>query len=392
MEGKLSAGGNPEVLQYGMVGGGEGAFIGDVHRKAASFDGKCGLVAGCFSRDFDNTVRTGKKYGIDSDRLYSSFEEMAITEGARNDKIDFVSIVTPNHMHYPIAKMFLENGISVVCDKPLCVKVEEAETLAAIAKEKGLLFCVTYTYSGYPMVRQARELIQNGSIGRIIMVMGEYLSDWMIDVIEKQGNGQPIWRTDPEKAGISNCIGDIGSHIENTVFFMTGLRIKSLCARLDSVGHGQMLDTNGSVLVRYDNGASGIYWASQVSIGYDNALKVRIFGTEGSIEWEQENPNILRVTYKGQPTQIMSRGRKYLHGAAAGRLPAGHPEGYYEAFSNIYSKFADALIKKKAGMVLDDADLDFPDVKSGLQGVRFIDGCVRSSMGGSIWVEIPEEY
>lgn len=379
---------NLRALSYGMVGGGEGSFIGDVHRKAAAFDGKCRLVAGCFSRDYDNTLRTGANYGIAPDRLYKSFEEMASAEASREDGIDFVSIVTPNYAHYAAAKAFLENGINVVCDKPLVFKVEEAEELVKLAKEKNLLFGVTYTYSGYPMVKQARELVKSGKIGDILVVMGEYPQDWLISNIENDGQKQAAWRTDPNQAGVSNCFGDIGSHIENTVAYITGLKIKSLCAKLDIIGEGRTLDTNGSVMIKYDNGASGVYWASQVAIGNDNALRVRIFGTRGSIEWSQEDPNYLKVTYAGQPAQIFSRGHGYLDAAAANRIPPGHPEGYYEAFANIYSKFADALTKKKAKEALNGSDLDFPDAEAGLEGVKFINSCVKSSKEGSVWIDL----
>lgn len=376
---------NRKILRYGMIGGGEGAFIGDVHRKAASFDGKCQLAAGCFSRDYENTLRTGPRYGITEDRLYRSFEEMAQSEAKREDKIDFVSIVTPNSIHYKAAKIFLENGFNVVCDKPLTVRTGEAEELVEIAESRKLLFCVTYVYSGYPMLRQARELVRSGKLGRIIMIMGEYPSDWLITAAEKESHKE-LWRFNPNQAGISNCIADIGSHIENTVSFITGLKIHSLCAKLDIIGEGHVLDTNGSVLISYDNGASGVYWASQVAIGRDNALKVRIYGTKGSIEWEQENPNILKLAYIGQPIQILNRGREYLDEAARSRIPAGHPEGYYEAFSNIYKAFAEALIKKNSGKDLSHEDLDFPNVKAGLQGVKFINACVKSSKAGAVWV------
>lgn len=379
---------NSGVLRYGMVGGGEGSFIGDAHRKAAAFDGKCRLTAGCFSRDYENTLRTGAKYGIAPDRLYKSFEEMAEAEAGREDCIDFVSIVTPNYAHYAAAKAFLINGINVVCDKPLVFKVEEAEELIRLAREKNVLFCVTYTYSGFPMVKQARQLVKDGKLGDILVAMGEYPQDWLITTIEKDGQKQASWRTDPNMAGVSNCIGDIGSHIENTVAYITGLKIKSLCAKLDIIGEGRTLDTNGSVMVQYDNGASGIYWASQVAIGNDNALKVRVYGTKGAIEWDQENPNYLRVTYAGQPVQIFSRGQGYLDAAAASRIPPGHPEGYYEAFANIYNKFASALLKRKAGEPLGEEDLDFPNAESGLEGVKFINACVKSSKEGAIWTEL----
>ncbi len=380
-----------QVLSYGMVGGGIGSFIGDVHRKAAAFDGKAKLVAGCFSRDFANTQQTGADLSIEPDRLYQSYAEMAEAEGARADGIDFVSIVTPNNTHYPVAKAFLEHNINVVCDKPLTFTPAEAAELADLAQAKGLLFCVTYTYSGYPMVKQAREMVRQGCIGEVRTVVAEYPQGWLATPVEKSGaNRQAAWRTDPLQSGRSNCVGDIGSHIENTVAYITGLKIKSLCAKLDIFGEGRSLDDNASILVQYDTGATGVYWASQVAIGHDNGLKVRIYGTKGSIEWEQENPNYLRVALIDQPALIYTRGGGYLYPAAAelNRIPAGHPEGYYEAFANIYTAFSKALLKKKAGLELTAKDLDFPDAVAGLAGVIFINKCVDSSNAGSVWVDL----
>jgi len=377
-----------KVLRYGMVGGGEGSFVGDVHRIAAVFDGKCKISAGCFSRDYDNTLKTGSMYGISTDRLYKNFNEMADAEVKREDCIDFVSIVTPNFQHYEIAKKFLSKGINVLCEKPLVFTVLEAEELENLAKEKGVLFCITYAYSGYPMVKQARQLIKDNKLGEILIVMGEYPQDWLISTVEKEGSRQAAWRTDPKQAGVSNCIGDIGTHIENTVSYITGLKINSLCAMLDIIGEDRTLDTNASVMLKYNNGASGIYWASQVAIGNDNALKIRIYGTKGSIEWSQENPNYLNVAYIGQPKIIMSRGQGYLDTIAASRTPSGHPEGYYEAFANVYTSFASALLKKMSGEVLKGEDLDFPNAEAGVDGVKFINACVNSSKAGAIWVEL----
>jgi predicted dehydrogenase len=307
IEGKETLSGGA-VLRYGMVGGGAGSFIGEVHRKAVAFDNTARLVAGCFSRNFQNTLATGASLGVAGERLYRDYEEMAAGEAARRDGIDFVVIVTPNHAHYGAAKAFLTRGVHVVCDKPLTFTVAEAEELGQLARERNLLFGVTYTYSGYPLVKQAREMIRRGDIGAIRVVMGEYPQDWLATPAEAAGNKQAAWRTDPRYAGISNCVGDIGSHIEHTVSYITGLRIQSLCANLQSFGPDRALDDNGEVLVRYAGGASGVYWCSQIAVGHDNGLKVRIFGTKGSIEWEQENPNYLKVALLGQPVQILSRG------------------------------------------------------------------------------------
>jgi predicted dehydrogenase len=376
-----------QILKYGMIGGGGGSFIGDVHRKAAAFDGKCQLMAGCFSRSYENTLSTGINLILDQDRLYKSIQEMAIQEGKREDKLDFVAIVTPNYAHYEAAKAFLQQGINVVCEKPIVFTVEEAVELKQLAKDKGLLFCSFYAYSGNPMVKQARKLVQDGKIGDIIMVMGEYAQDWLIEPLETEGQKQAAWRTDPAASGISNCIGDIGSHIEHTVSYITGLKIDSLCAKLDIIGKGRTLDTNGSILLKYTNGASGVYWASQVAIGNDNGLKVRIFGTKGSIEWVQEDGNNLRVTYLGQPIQLLSRGHGYLDAVAAARTPSGHQEGYYEAFANVYKKFATALINKKEGLLLNNEEMDFPDAEAGIDGVKFIVNSVKSSNLGAVWVK-----
>lgn len=377
-----------QVLRYGMVGGGSSSFIGDVHRKAISFDGKSRLVAGCFSQNFENTIETGRTLGVDPERLYQSFDEMAEKEASRRDPIEFAVIVTPNNVHYAAAKAFLKRGIHVVCDKPLTFTVDEAKELVQLAKEKSLLFAITYTYSGYPMVKQAREMIRRGDIGEIRVVMGEYPQDWLATAIEKDGQKQAAWRTDPKRTGISNCVGDIGSHIENTVSYITGLKIKALCANLDIFGPDRVLDDNAEVIVKYANGASGVYWCSQVAVGHDNGLKVRIFGTKGSIEWEQESPNYLKVAYLGQPVQTLSRGCGYLYPQASSisRIPAGHPEGYYEAFANIYLTFANALQKVKAGAELTSGDMDFPTVEAGLDGVKFINRCVESSTKGAVWV------
>ncbi|MBD3304942.1 gfo/Idh/MocA family oxidoreductase [candidate division KSB3 bacterium] len=379
-----------DTLRYGMVGGGQGAFIGDVHRKAIGFDAKAEIVAGCFSRDQENTRQTGAALHIDPERLYASFQEMAEAEGQRADTIDFVSIVTPNNTHFPIAKAFLEQGIHVVCDKPLTLEVAEAEELRRLANEHDLLFCVTYTYTGYPMVKHAREMIQRGDIGEIRFVKAEYPQEWLATPLEHTGHRQASWRTDPTQTGKANSVGDIGSHVENMISYLTGLKIISLCARLDSFVEGRTLDDNASILVAYDTGAKGLYWVSQIAVGHDNDLTVGIYGTKGAIEWSQEDPNYLHVAYLGKPQETLSRGRDELYPHATGysRVPGGHPEGYFEAFANIYSTFASALLKKKAGGPLTDADLDFPSVEDGLSGVKFITACVESSQQGAVWLEV----
>jgi len=378
-------------VTYGMVGGGEGSFIGDVHRKAAAFDNKCKLAAGCFSRDYENTRKIGRQLELDEERLYETYEEMAEAESRREDGIDFVSIVTTNSSHYMIAKKFIEAGINVLIEKPLCFSVSQAEELKSLVEKKGLLFLVSYSYSGYPMVEEARHLVCSGKLGEIKTVMGEYPQDWLMELLENdKDNKQAVWRTDPEVAGMSNCVGDIGSHIENTVSYITGLKIRRLCAKLECIPPHRPLDTNAHILLEYDNGASGNYWCSQIASGHENGLRVRIYGTKGSLEWIQETPNRLKVSFFGKPIQIYTRGQGYVseNTAKLTRLPSGHPEAYYEAFANLYSKFADALVKKARNEERVDDDLYFTDVNDGLDGVRFINKCVESSKKGSVWVEL----
>ena len=376
-------------LTYGMVGGGQGAFIGDVHRKSIALDGKAELVAGCFSRDHRNTLATGKMLGLDEERLYASFEEMMAAEGQRNDKIDFVVIVTPNSSHFAIAKSAMENGIHVVCDKPLTTDSGDAEELARISADKDLFFCVTYTYTGYPMVKHVREMIAKGDLGDIRFVNAEYPQEWLSTYVEEGGNKQAVWRTDPAFTGISNCVGDIGSHIENLISYLTGLKIRSLCGRLDTFVTGRSLDDNASIMIEYDSGAKGLYWSSQIAVGHDNGLRVRIFGTKGSVHWRQEDPNYARVCYLDKPTATLSRGREdlYPHAQGYSRIPAGHPEGYFEAFANIYATFCDALGKKLAGEPLTAEEMDFPGVEEGVRGVKFIEKCVESSKNGATWID-----
>jgi predicted dehydrogenase len=376
-------------LSYGMVGGGQGAFIGDVHRKAIAMDGKAELVAGCLSRDFQNTLTTGESWGMNRDRLYPTYEEMMEAEGKRDDTIDFVVIVTPNNTHYRIAKLALENGIHVVCDKPLTIHSSEAEELKRLAQEKGLFFAVTYTYTGYPVVKHLREMIAKGDLGDIRFVNAEYPQEWLSTPLEKTGQKQAAWRTNPELTGASNCVGDIGSHIENMVSYLTGLKIKSLCARLDSFVEGRILDDNASILIDYGTGAKGLYWSSQIAVGHDNGLRVRIYGTKGSLQWCQEHPNYAKICYLDKPTEIISRGRDrmYPHAQGYSRVPAGHPEGYFEAFANIYSTFCVALNRKLSGESLTGKEMDFPGADDGLRGVRFIEKCVESSQKGAVWID-----
>ena len=371
-----------------MVGGGQGAFIGDVHRKSIALDGLAELAAGCFSRSPENTAATGKALGVAPDRCYKTFAEMAEAEAKRPDKIDFVVIVTPNNAHYEAAKAFLTKGFHVVSDKPLCWEVEQAQELSDLAKKNKLLFGVTYSYTGYPAAKQIRELIKKGEIGDIRFVNAEYPQEWLATPVEKEGSKQAMWRTDPKISGKSNCVGDIGSHAENMVSYMTGLKIKSLCARLDKIVEGRVLEDNATIMVEYEGGAKGLYWASQIAIGYDNALRVRIFGSKGTIEWDQELPNYFKMVKLGKPEEHWSRGRDvfFPHAQSYSRVPSGHPEGYFEALGNVYKTYIGALAKLKAGQTLSEAELDFPNAEMGIDGVRFINKCVESSNKGAAWV------
>lgn len=380
-------------LTYGMVGGGPGAFIGDVHRKAIAMDRVADLVSGCFSQDFDNTLKTGESLGLKKERLYESYEKMFEAEKDRKDKLDFVVIVTPNNSHFPIAKLAMESGIHVVCDKPLTTSSRDAEELERMADDKDLLFMVTYAYTGYPIVKHAKEMVSHGDLGDIRFVSAEYPQDWLATPLERSGQKQSIWRTDPKQIGLSNCVGDIGSHIENMVSYITGLNIRSLCARLDTFVEDRQLDDNASILVNYDKGAKGMYWSSQIAVGFDNGFRVRIFGTKASIDWCQESPNYLKVSSLNKSLEIISRGRTELYPNAQkySRIPSGHPEGYYEAFANLYTAFGSALNKKLSKHEEEtpsSEEWDFPDIQAGVRGVKYIEKCVESSRSGAAWVDL----
>jgi len=377
-------------LSYGMVGGGQGSLIGDAHREAIALDSLAEIEAGCFSRSPESTAATGKALGIARDRCYKTFEEMAEAEAKRPDKIDFAVIVTPNDTHFAACKAFLNKGIHVVCDKPLTWEVAEARELADLAKKNKLLFAVTYTYAGHPAVKQVREMIRAGNIGEIRFVNAEYLQGWLATAVEKEGNKHAKWRLDPESSGRTNCVGDIGSHIENMVSCITGLKIKSLCARLDKIVEGRLLDDNANIMVEYSGGAKGFYWPCQVAVGYDNGLRLRILGSKGSIQWAQEDPDYIELFRLGKPKECWSRGRDGFYPLAqnCSRLPSGRPESFNEAMANIYRAYIGALGKFKAGQTLCEADMDFPGVEMGVDGVRFINKCAESSEKGAVWVDL----
>ncbi|MDR2746125.1 MAG: Gfo/Idh/MocA family oxidoreductase [Treponema sp.] len=375
-------------LRYGMVGGGPGSFIGDVHRRSIRSEGLGELTAGCFSRSPEGTLVTGAAQGIAQDRLYSNFEEMAAEEAKRSDGIDFVVVVSPNTSHYAAAKAFLSQGIPVVCEKPFTVEEWEAQELAELAKKKNLLCAVTYTYTGNVTVKHARELVRRGEIGDILFVNGEYPQEWLLPPAEKQGSKQAVTRTDPVLAGKSNSVGDLGTHIESLVSYITGLRIKSLCARLDRIGKDRVLEDNATIMLEYEGGARGVYWTSQVASGYDNGLRIRIFGSKGALDWNEEACNYLWLSRFGQPNATLSRAKDpfYPQAQSYSRLPSGHPEGYFEALANIYRTYIGALIKQKKGIPLTGGDLDFPDLLMGIDGVKFTGKCVESSEKGAVWV------
>jgi len=387
IEGQAGGGKTPR-LRYGMIGGGRGAFIGDVHRKAIAMDGKAELVCGAFSQSYDNTLATGDALGLPKERLYRTFDEMIAAESKRPDKPHFISIVTPNSTHASAAKLALMQGFPVVCEKPLATSLRDAEDLALLVRQTRLLFCVTYAYSGYPIVKHLRDMIAGGEIGQIRFVNGEYPQEWLATKLEDTGQKQAAWRTDPKLAGLSNSVGDIGSHIEFMAAYMTGLEIDALCARLDRFGPGRPLDDNATILVNYKGGARGVYWSSQIAAGHDNALRLRIYGTKGAVEWFQETPNAARVSFLDRPSGTISRGRDPMSARAQSlsRLPSGHPEGYFESFANVYATFIGALGKRLRGETFVPADLDFPGVEDGLRGVRFIERCVESSAKGSVWL------
>ena len=376
-------------VRYGMVGGDIHAFIGEVHRKAISFDPRVELAAGCFSKNAGRNHETAEAYGLDPSRVYADYVEMAARESAREDGIDFVSIVTPNYMHYPIAKEFLLHGINVVCEKPLCFEVGEAEELCRLAKEKNLLFGVTYTYTGYAMSKVMKEMVAEGKIGKIAAVNAEYAQDWLLDDLAHDDGVEmnlSVWRKDPKISGIANCVGDIGTHIENYVHYITGLKIKRLLATTNKYGHP--LDLNANIIVEYDNGVNGAYWCSQIAAGRLNGLAVRIYGDKGSLEWEQHYPDYVRYTPKGEAPQMLSRGNGYIHEAAGAysRIPTGHPEGLYCAFANLYKDYVTAVLKRRAGE--DVSAIDFPRAEDGLNGVKFVHAVVDSANNNNCWIDL----
>lgn len=379
-------------LKMGMVGGGIGAFIGGVHRIAAAIDNKIELVCGAFSSTPEKSKQSGIELGLAPNRCYANFEEMIRQEKAlpAAERMDFVAIVTPNYMHFPPAKMALEHGFHVICDKPVTLNVQEALELQEIVKTTGFIFALTHNYTGYPMVKQARDMVQGGSFGKIRKIIVEYSQGWLADKIEDSEQKQASWRTDPAKSGAGGALGDIGTHAENLAEFISGLQIKSLCADLTSFVEGRRLDDDDSILLRFDSGAKGVLFSSQIMAGEENNLRIKVFGENGGLEWAQMEPNSLVVKWKDAPMQIYRTGVGNLSAAslAAARIPAGHPEGYLEAFANVYSSFADCVRMYKETGLNKSEQFDFPTVEDGLRGMRFIDAAVASAKRGSVWVNL----
>lgn len=375
-------------LRYGMVGGGPGAFIGEVHRMAAALDGRIELVAGAFSSSAEKSKQKGEELNLDPSRVYGSYEEMAEKESQlpEDERIDFVSIVTPNFLHHPVAKTFIEAGFHVVCDKPMTKTVEEAEELCELVEEHNTVFALTHNYTGYPMVKEAREMVKNGKLGEVRKIVVEYPQGWLAQPVD---NKQANWRTDPKKAGVSSAVGDIGSHAENLVEYITGLQIESLCADINTFVEGRNLEDDANVLVHYQGGARGILYCSQVSVGEENSLSIRAYGTKAAIEWKQEDPNYLHVLYPDGPEEVYKRGNPYLSDVAQhnNRIPPGHPEGFIEAFANIYINFANTLSAKLAGEEPTEFDIDFPTVEDGARGVDFIHKVIESGKKQE-WIEV----
>jgi predicted dehydrogenase len=381
-------------LRMGMIGGGRGAFIGTVHRMAAVLDNRIELVCGAFSSDPQKAKDSGRDWFVPADRCYGSYAEMFEKERKlpADKRMDFVSIVTPNHVHFPACKAAIDSGFHVVCDKPMTVSLAEAKELAAIVEKAGIVFCLTHNYTGYPMVKEARALVKSGALGTVRKVVVEYPQGWLSSLREAEGHKQAAWRTDPSKAGASSCVGDIGTHAENLAEYITGLKIAELCADFTTFLPDRRLEDDASMLLRFEGGARGILYASQVSAGEENALKIRVYGEKGGLHWQQEEPNTLLVKWADRPWEIRRTGIGYgfLSQAALGaaRIPSGHPEGFIEAFGNIYRGFADALAARLDGTQPPAGAMDFPTVKDGVRGLALIETAVESAKSDRKWTRM----
>lgn len=372
-----------------MIGGGKGAFIGAIHRIAANMDGMIDLVCGALSTSPKNADESGRMLFLEESRIYHSFEDMIIKESqlSADQRMDFVTIVTPNHAHFAPAMMALDHGFHVVIDKPISFTLDEAKQLKRKVEQTGLLLLLTHTYAGYPMVKQAKQLVKAGELGKIRKILVEYPQGWLSRLSEKDGNPQAEWRTDPNRSGKSGCMGDIGTHAAHLAEYISGLKISKLCADLSIVVEGRLLDDDGNVLLRFDNGANGVLVASQIAAGEENALKIRVYGEKGGLEWAQQEPNTLILKWLDHPVQILRTGGHHLSNYAAfnSRTPAGHPEGYLEAFGNLYRNFALCLSARIEGTTPPAEALDFPSVDEGIRGMAFIDNVVKSSSSNEKW-------
>ncbi|HEY0743862.1 MAG TPA: Gfo/Idh/MocA family oxidoreductase [Chryseosolibacter sp.] len=379
-------------LRMGMIGGSLEAFIGAVHRKAASIDGEIELVCGAFSSDPKKSKATGKALYLDPQRVYGSYKEMIETEKTlpEDQRMDFVSIVTPNHVHFDPAKMALENGFHVIIDKPIAFNVAEAKALKKIVDKTGLVLALTHTYTGYPMVKEARNMVATGKIGKVRKVYVEYPQGWLSTFVEGSGNKQASWRTDPSKSGAGGAIGDIGTHAANLAEYITGSNINEINALLNTVVKGRLLDDDSSMLVKFENGATGVLLATQVAAGDENNLNIRVYGEKGGLEWRQEEPNTLVVKWLDKPKEILRAGWGYLSDAAKKntRTPSGHPEGYLEAFANIYMAFARGVRDHKAGKKINPAKYDFPDAEDGVRGMAFVETVIKSATSNKKWTPL----
>jgi predicted dehydrogenase len=376
-------------IKLGMVGGGSGAFIGAVHRIAARIDDHYEFVAGALSSTPEKSQASGAELGLHPSRIYDDFKSMAIREAKLKDGIEAVSIVTPNHMHYPAAKEFLRRGIHVICDKPLTSNLSDAKKLLKVAQESDALFILTHNYTGYPMVRHAREMVRSGELGEIRLVQMEYPQDWLAEPIEQTGQKQAAWRTDPKQSGAGGSTGDIGTHAYNLGCFVSGLEAEELAADVHTFVPGRQLDDNAHVMLRFKGGAKGLLWCSQVAAGHENGLMVRVYGTKGGIEWVQKDPNYLWYTPLGKPKQLITRGGAGANAAAArvSRIPSGHPEGYLEGFATIYTEAAKAILAKRKGEKI-SADVVYPTVEDGVKGVAFVEACIASSKRNGAWTKL----
>ena len=381
-------------IRYAMVGGGRGAFIGAVHRIAANIDGQIELTAGAFSADPAKSKASGADLFLDPARVYGSFDELVKKEAAlpSDQRIDFVAIVTPNHVHFPAAKAALEHGFHVLSDKPATFDLAESKALAALVKKTGLLYGLTHNYTGYPLVKEARDMIKAGKLGKIRKVVVEYPQGWLATRIEASGQKQASWRTDPKKSGAAGCIGDIGTHAENLAEYITGLQISELAADLTAFVKGRKLDDDGNVLLRFKGGAKGVLHSSQISVGEENNLNIRVYGEKGGLEWHQNEPNTLLAKWIDQPMQVLRTGNGYLgkNAAAATRTPPSHPEGYLEAYANIYKNFAGAIRARleKKKLAKDDPANDYPKIEDGVRGMAFIEAVVASSKKNAAWTKL----